>query len=70
LGTDEGEDFLRNLLLILAMYFYQFQFWIFVVGREIYLDFIKREKRTWTKNGGISARILNGIRYSPVARDP
>ena len=52
LGTYEGEDFLRNLLLILALYFYQFQFWIFIVVKGIYLDFVKREKRTWTKTEG------------------
>jgi len=32
--------------------------------------FHQEGKKNLDKNGGISARILNGIRYSPVARDP
>jgi cellulose synthase/poly-beta-1,6-N-acetylglucosamine synthase-like glycosyltransferase len=45
----EGEDSPRNFFLILAMYVTYCQFWIYVVGKAIYLDYIKREKRTWTK---------------------
>lgn len=45
----EGQDTLKNFLLVLLMYFTYCQFWIYVVGRGIYLDYIKREKRTWAK---------------------
>jgi cellulose synthase/poly-beta-1,6-N-acetylglucosamine synthase-like glycosyltransferase len=45
----EGEDSLKNFLLVFLMYFTYCQFWIYVVGRAIYLDYIKREKRTWSK---------------------
>jgi cellulose synthase/poly-beta-1,6-N-acetylglucosamine synthase-like glycosyltransferase len=45
----EGQDSLKNLLLVFLMYFTYCQFWIYVVGRAIYLDYIKREKRTWSK---------------------
>lgn len=45
----EGEDSLLNFFLILAMYVSYCQFWIYVVGKAIYLDYIRREKRTWTK---------------------
>ncbi len=45
----EGQDTLKNFLLVLVMYFTYCQFWIYVVGRGIYLDYVKREKRTWTK---------------------
>ena len=45
----EGEDSLKNLFLIMAMYLTYCQFWIYVVCKAIYLDYIKREKRTWTK---------------------
>lgn len=45
----EAEDSLENLLLIVAMYFTYCQLWIYVVAKAIYLDYIKREKRTWTK---------------------
>ena len=45
----EGFDSLKNFLLVFLMYFTYCQFWIYVVGRAIYLDYIKREKRTWSK---------------------
>ncbi len=45
----EGQDTFKNLLLVFLMYFTYCQFWIYVVGRGIYLDYIKREKRTWAK---------------------
>ena len=45
----EGLDTFRNFLLVFLMYFTYCQFWIYVVGRAIYLDYIKREKRTWAK---------------------
>jgi len=45
----EGEDTVKNFLLALLMYFTYCQFWIYVVGRAIYLDYIRREKRTWSK---------------------
>ncbi len=45
----EGEGSLRNLLIVIAMYFTYCQLWILVVVKGIYLDFIKREKRSWVK---------------------
>jgi cellulose synthase/poly-beta-1,6-N-acetylglucosamine synthase-like glycosyltransferase len=45
----EGLDTFKNFLLVFLMYFTYCQFWIYVVGRAIYLDYIKREKRTWAK---------------------
>ncbi len=45
----EGMDTFRNFLLVFLMYFTYCQFWIYVVGRAIYLDYIKKEKRTWAK---------------------
>lgn len=45
----EKQDTPRNFLLVFLMYFTYCQFWIYVVGRGIYLDYIKREKRTWAK---------------------
>jgi cellulose synthase/poly-beta-1,6-N-acetylglucosamine synthase-like glycosyltransferase len=52
----EGLDTAKNFFLVLIMYFTYCQFWIYVVGRAIYLDYIKREKRTWTKT----------VRFEPV----
>ena len=45
----EGMDTMKNFFLVFLMYFTYCQFWIYVVGKAIYLDYIKREKRTWAK---------------------
>ncbi len=42
------------------MYFTYCQLWIYVVGKAIYLDYIKREKRTWTKT----------VRFDGTPEDP
>lgn len=45
----DREDTLPNIFLTLVMYITYCQFWVYIVGRSIYLDFIKKEKRTWVK---------------------
>ncbi|MBI3766250.1 MAG: glycosyltransferase family 2 protein, partial [Ignavibacteriales bacterium] len=45
----DREDKLSNIFLTLLMYFTYCQFWIYIVGKAIYLDLIKKEKRTWVK---------------------
>jgi len=45
----DREDTMNNVLLTLLMYFTYCQFWIYIVGRAVYLDLIKKEKRTWVK---------------------
>ena len=45
----DGEDRLKNVGLIILMYFTYCQFWIYLVIKAFYLDYIKKEKRTWDK---------------------
>ncbi len=45
----DREDRLLNVLLTFLMYFTYCQLWIYIVGKAIYLDVIKKEKRTWVK---------------------
>jgi len=45
----DREDKFFNILLTFLMYFTYCQLWIYIVGRAIYLDVIKKEKRTWVK---------------------
>ncbi len=45
----DREDRFSNLVLTVLMYFTYCQFWIYIVGKAIYLDVIKKEKRTWVK---------------------
>jgi cellulose synthase/poly-beta-1,6-N-acetylglucosamine synthase-like glycosyltransferase len=47
--SNEGHDSKLNMFLTVAMYFTYCQLWIYVVGRAVYLDYIKREKRNWDK---------------------
>lgn len=45
----DREDKVSNIVLTFLMYFTYCQFWIYIVGKAIYLDVIKKEKRTWVK---------------------
>ena len=45
----DREDTFSNFLIASLMYFTYCQVWIYIVGRAIYLDVIKKEKRTWVK---------------------
>jgi cellulose synthase/poly-beta-1,6-N-acetylglucosamine synthase-like glycosyltransferase len=45
----DREDTLANIALTILMYFTYCQLWIYIVGKAIYLDVIKREKQTWVK---------------------
>jgi len=45
----DHEDRLRNIGLIILMYFTYCQFWIYLVVKAFYLDYIKKERRTWDK---------------------
>jgi cellulose synthase/poly-beta-1,6-N-acetylglucosamine synthase-like glycosyltransferase len=43
------EDSLRNIGLVVLMYFTYCQLWIYIVVRALYTEYIKKEKRTWDK---------------------
>jgi cellulose synthase/poly-beta-1,6-N-acetylglucosamine synthase-like glycosyltransferase len=45
----DREDNLRNLGLIVLMYFTYCQFWIYVVLKALYTEYIKKEKKIWEK---------------------
>lgn len=45
----DREDNLKQILLIVLMYFIYCQLWLYIVARALYLDLIKGEKRTWVK---------------------
>jgi cellulose synthase/poly-beta-1,6-N-acetylglucosamine synthase-like glycosyltransferase len=45
----DKEDRVKNIGLIVLMYFTYCQFWIYLVLKAFYLDYIKKEKRTWDK---------------------
>jgi cellulose synthase/poly-beta-1,6-N-acetylglucosamine synthase-like glycosyltransferase len=45
----DSEDSLKSIGLILVMYFTYCQFWIYVVLKAVYLEYVKKEKRIWDK---------------------
>ena len=45
----DGEDSLRSIGLIIVMYFTYCQFWIYVIVKAFYVEYIKKEKRKWDK---------------------
>ncbi len=45
----DGEDNLKNLAIIVLMYFSYCQLWIYVVIKAAYQDYIKKEKHIWDK---------------------
>lgn len=45
----DREDTSGNILLTFLMYFTYCQLWIYIVGKALYLDLIKKEKRIWVK---------------------
>lgn len=55
----DGEDSFRKLGLIILMYFSYCQLWIYIVIKAVYSEYIKKEKRTWTKT----------IRYDSMKKD-
>jgi cellulose synthase/poly-beta-1,6-N-acetylglucosamine synthase-like glycosyltransferase len=49
LSREVGEDSVSNILFTMLMYFTYCQLWPFVVANAFYLEYIKGEKRTWSK---------------------
>ncbi len=54
----DREDRPAAIGLIVAMYFTYCQLWMFIVVRAMYLDYVKKEKRSWDKT----------VRFDPVTR--
>jgi hypothetical protein len=45
----DNEDSVKNIGLILVMYFSYCQLWIYIVIKAAYSEYILKEKRTWAK---------------------
>jgi hypothetical protein len=45
----DDEDSLKKVGLMILMYVSYCQLWMYIVIRAIYQEYIKKEKRTWTK---------------------
>jgi cellulose synthase/poly-beta-1,6-N-acetylglucosamine synthase-like glycosyltransferase len=45
----DAEDSLQSIGLIVVMYFTYCQFWIYVILKAFYVEYIKKEKRIWDK---------------------
>ncbi|HVO32332.1 MAG TPA: glycosyltransferase [Elusimicrobiota bacterium] len=49
LSREVGEDSISNVLFTMAMYFTYCQLWPLVVAKAFYLEYVKKEQRTWSK---------------------
>jgi hypothetical protein len=58
----DGEDSIRNIGLIAVMYFTYCQFWVYIVIRSWYVDFIKKEKQTWDKTERVDVAPLDAAK--------
>jgi cellulose synthase/poly-beta-1,6-N-acetylglucosamine synthase-like glycosyltransferase len=56
----DDEDTIKNLAIIVLMYFSYCQLWIYVVIKAAYQEYIKKDKHTWDKT----------IRFDPLAVQP
>jgi hypothetical protein len=45
----DSEDSLTSIGLIIIMYFTYCQFWIYVVIRAVYAEYVRKDKRVWDK---------------------
>ena len=45
----DGEDRLKNIPVLILMYFTYCQLWIYVVVRALWIEYVRKERRTWDK---------------------
>lgn len=57
----DREDRLKNIGLVMLMYFTYCQLWIYIVLRAWYLDYVKKEKRTWVKTVRFEVKPREGV---------
>ena len=45
----DGEDRIRKIPILILMYFTYCQLWIYIVIKALWIEYVKKEKRTWDK---------------------
>jgi cellulose synthase/poly-beta-1,6-N-acetylglucosamine synthase-like glycosyltransferase len=55
----DSEDSLQSIGLIAVMYFTYCQFWIYVILKAFYMDYIKKEERKWDKTVRFDVKPAN-----------
>jgi hypothetical protein len=45
----DGEDRIGHIPVLVLMYFTYCQLWIYIVIKALWLEYVKKEKRTWDK---------------------
>jgi len=45
----DGEDRLKHIPVLVLMYFTYCQLWIYIVIKALWIEYVKKEKRTWDK---------------------
>jgi cellulose synthase/poly-beta-1,6-N-acetylglucosamine synthase-like glycosyltransferase len=53
----DGEDSLRQIPLLILMYFTYCQIWVYIVVRALWIEYIRKEKRTWDKTVRFEVKV-------------
>jgi cellulose synthase/poly-beta-1,6-N-acetylglucosamine synthase-like glycosyltransferase len=56
----DGEDKLKQLPVLALMYFTYCQLWIYVVLKALWIEYVKKEKRTWKKTVRFDTKLSAG----------
>ncbi len=65
----DREDNMSNIVLTFLMYFTYCQFWIYIVGKAVYLDIIKKERHTWEKTIRFDVEPLSSETLRNIRKD-
>jgi len=60
----DREDNARNLGLIVIMYFSYCQFWVYVVLKALYVEYVKKEKKVWEKTERFDVPTTGGAAHA------
>ncbi|MEW6511684.1 MAG: glycosyltransferase family 2 protein, partial [Bacteroidota bacterium] len=60
----DGEDRLRQIPVLVVMYFTYCQLWIYIVVKALWMEYVKKEKRVWDKTVRFDVRAQVEVPFS------
>ena len=58
----DGEDRMKHIPVLVLMYFTYCQVWIYIVIKALWIEYIKKEKRTWDKTVRFDVDATTAVR--------
>jgi len=58
----DGEDRIRHIPLLVLMYFTYCQLWIYIVIKALWIEYVRKEKRTWDKTVRFDVDATTAVR--------